>query len=82
MNDDLNLLVSYISKEQDLIKIAMNIKGGLNSREWEDHEYYRDPKILEFYKNNLPEHIANDIDYIVEVIGINSLHIIKNKEIK
>ncbi len=67
MSDDLILLISYISVDKRLIKIALKIEHGLNNGMLEDYGCFAEPEVLKRYKELLPQYIATHIDYIVDI---------------
>ena len=67
MNDDMLLLITYISVDKSLVKIATTIRGGLNREEFQNLKYFAEPEILKQWKDILPLHVANHIDFIVEL---------------
>lgn len=68
MNDDLNLLVTYITFHLDLMKVAIHIPGGMNHRYWGEHyNLYGEKDVLEAYKKLLPNHISYGMNKIVSV---------------
>ena len=76
MNDDMLLLISYISIDKSLVKIATTINGGLNRDEFQDLKYYAEPKILQQWKDILPLHVANHIDFIVVPMYQKFVHVL------
>ena len=67
MNDDLNIVISYVSKSKQLIKVALTIEHGLNNDVIPDWEYFREDDVAGKYLSILPLHVANNVDYIVSV---------------
>lgn len=67
MNDDLNLIISYICSSKRLHKVAVSIEHGMNNEIGKLFKYYAEPDNLKLIKAFLPIFIANHIDTIVGV---------------
>jgi len=78
MDSDLNLLIMYISDEQ-LRRVAVKIKNGLNTELRENYKYFKEPEIFETLKNLLPSHISNSVEYIVGVKEITDIVLLEDK---
>lgn len=73
MNDDLNLILTILTKNDDMSKIVVNIPHGLNDSNWSDWEYYGEEKVFQKYKDILPVYCAaymKKILHIEEVFAI------------
>jgi len=72
MSNEIALLISYITKNENLLKVCLKLN------KFKDYMYFKEDHILKYYKSVLPEHISNNIQYIVEVEEITDC-IIKDK---
>ena len=67
MNDDLLLLITYISVDKQLVKVALKIEHGLNIEDFKSLKYFAESESLKTFKSILPEHVAMHMDYIVDL---------------
>mgnify|MGYP000565895960 CR=1 FL=1 len=67
MNDDLNLLITFYSTSQEMIKIAINVEHGMNIEAWEGFEYFREPKIEALILNEMPMNVRSFCKRILSV---------------
>jgi len=73
MHDDIKLLISYISKNKMLEKVAISINHDKHSDFFTEYEYIYEPAVLKTYMSLLPSSIADDLDYIVHVEDIRGI---------
>tara|TARA_R110000772_G_scaffold5454_8_gene19539 strand:+ start:6443 stop:6670 length:228 start_codon:yes stop_codon:yes gene_type:complete len=67
MNDDLNLLVTFLSHDDSLVKVAMCIEHGMNDAEWLEYEFFREPEIEAVYRKAMPMHVESFCKTILAV---------------
>ena len=67
MNDDLNLLITFVSMRRTIDKVALNIEHGMNNDVIPDWEHIRGYDMAEKYTALLPSHISEDIDFIISI---------------
>ena len=67
MNDNLNLVISYISKDKSLTKVAISIEHGMNLPIGEQFKWFNEPDSFNLIKSYLPMHVVTDVDFIVDV---------------
>ena len=60
MNDDLNLLITFLTKSDSMNKIAICIPYGMNLPEWEIWRYFKEDVVEELLRGALPLHIETD----------------------
>lgn len=72
MNDDLNLIVTYVSKSKTLEKVFIKVEHGMNLEDWCDDKwkFYKKPTVAKLIKDSLPLYVSNHIDFIVDVESI------------
>lgn len=75
MNDDLNLVVTYLNKAKLQAKIAIKIRHGLNKQEWQDIAYFREINVHNMIVGAMPMHLASSVDVILQVEEINEVFI-------
>ena len=79
MNDDLILLITFVSTSQTLDKVVLKIEHGLNNGKLEEYEYFKEEHVWEKYKKLLPTHVVDFISFVVEVEEIFEATHIKDK---
>ena len=67
MNDNLNLLISYVCKNLELHKIVLRVPHGMNNPGWGNWKYYLQDDIQELVKSATPLYIRNHIYKIVHI---------------
>jgi len=67
MNDDLNLLITFLSIYKTTMKVAIKIEHGMNSWIRENYKYYGEDDVLVFLKEKMPPHVKNDCDIILDI---------------
>jgi hypothetical protein len=77
MNDDLVLLVSYITKQKTLEKLVIHAEHGLNNGLLTDYQYYNEPEVFDNYMKLLPDYLSIHVDYIVGAEEIGNVTYIK-----
>ena len=70
MNDDLNLLITFLSTSDELVKVAICIEHGMNDIDWSDWEFFREPDIEKLYRDTMPMHVENFCKRILAVEDI------------
>ena len=65
MNDDLNLLITFVSKSRTLDKIAISIEHGMNT--FREYEYFNESDAWDKYEKFIPSHVFEFIDFVVQV---------------
>lgn len=78
MNDDLNLVITFLTKNKRIAKVALHIEHGLNNGKLKDWNYFAEEDVLENYKKLLPMHVVSDMDVILGVEEI--FWIVNSKE--
>jgi len=80
MNDDLNLIVTILTVNNDMAKIAIGIPHGLNSPDWEDYKYFNEPEVFKKYRNIMPMYCATYMTKILDIEEIFTIvHAKENK---
>lgn len=65
MNDDLNILITFVSTSKTLDKVAIKIPHGMN--EFDGWEFYREDDVWQHMKRFIPPHVQTFIDFVVDV---------------
>ena len=81
MNDDMCLLVSFLTKSDSILKVALEIEHGLNRENWDGYMYFREKHIETLIFDTLPRYIRSDVKSILAVEPIYAL-IINKKELE
>lgn len=69
MNDDLNLLITFLSTDEQLVKVAICIPHGMNhsNKDWRNYEYFGEPRIALLLQNAMPPHVKSFCNLILAV---------------
>ena len=59
MSDDLNLLITFLSTSDTMVKVGICIPHGRNLPEWEIWRYYKELDTEELFRNALPMHVES-----------------------
>lgn len=70
MNDDLNILITFLSTDKSIVKVMLHIQHGLNNGMFENWEWFGEPDVYCQYKELLPAHVVSFMDVILEVENI------------
>ena len=73
MNDDLNLLITVLTKWRTMHKIALHVPHGMNKEEWQNWKYFGEPEMRRLYMAELPLHLSVDIETILKVEEIREI---------
>ena len=65
MNDDLNLLITFVSKSRTIDKVVLHVPHGMNT--FKEYEYFGEDDIWQKYEQLLPLHVTEFIDFVVSV---------------
>jgi len=65
MNADLHLLITILTTGKEMLKVAVKIPGGHDVLH--DWECFREPDVVEEYLHFIPQHVAEQMDVILEV---------------
>jgi len=65
MSDDLHLILTLLTKHDEMMRVVVSVKHGLNK--FPNYPYYEDPDILEKYKEILPLHVTSSMKKILKV---------------
>ena len=67
MNDDLNLLITFLSTDGTMVKVAVCIPGGMNNRLFDDYEYFREPEVERRLMGQMNMHVESFCKHILDV---------------
>lgn len=72
MNDDLNLVLSYLSTSGSLTKVYIRVEHGMNSKEWKDipRDGELNEDLLPFFEKHLPLFVFNHICSLVSIESV------------
>lgn len=70
MSDDLNLLISFLSYDLSLVKVAICIPHGMSDPKWENIEYFREPEMDDVIREAMHPHVESFCAVILTVEGI------------
>ena len=76
MSDDLNLLITFLSTDNSLVKVAVCIPGGLNNRLFDDYEYFREPEVERRLRGVMSMHVER---FCKTILAVETLFDIKGK---
>ena len=81
MNDDLKLLITYISRQDKLIKVVLVVEHGMNIERWRRVRKEADSEgVKKLILNYLPLYVRNHIDEIVNVEDLFSVSTLEYTE--
>ncbi len=60
MDDDLNLLITFLSIHDEMVKVCIRIEHGMNNEYWGDGwRYWGDPDVIKEYRKIMPMHVES-----------------------
>lgn len=78
MSDDLLLLITFLSTDNSMVKVAICIPGGLSNRLFDDYEYFHEPEVERRLKGEMNMHVAV---FCKKILAVEILFDIKGKNI-
>ena len=80
MNDDLNLIITYISKDYRMHKTVLQVEHGMNIDKWDNVlDYYNEPEINKTILDALPLHVSNHIHRISNIESAFDVTVVKQQ---
>ena len=67
MSDDLNLLITFLSTDNSMVRVAICIEHGLNDPKWTNWEYFGEPNMENTIHQAMPMHVASFCEHILDV---------------
>ena len=80
MNDDLKLLITFLTDGNSMAKVALTIEHGMNGFWGDNYEYFGEPEVFLRYKEIMPLHVRNSMVSILAVETI--FEIVHTQEIQ
>jgi len=78
MNDDLNLLITFLSNDNTMVKTAICVPHGKNLPEWELWRYFREDEVDVLLRNSMNLHVSS---FCKTLLAVDIIFDIKGKQL-